>query len=465
MLTRLQVKGFKNLVNFDIRFGPFTCLAGPNGVGKSNIFDAIHFLHLLSEHSIRDAVQMLREAGDKAANPDALFSFHEQDDRKTMSFVADMIVEPTNCDAFGQEVTAKTTVLRYELEFVRSDGHLPRLELSAERLLPIKMSDARSELRRWAGKGLQEACMGSGRTKPFISSVGKPGTTTINVHQDQRHGRLLKLPARDSQRTVLNHVSSAEYPTILAAQSEMRSWRRLALEPSAMRAPSSYHGPTTIDARGGNIPSHIWRLKQAEPREGMVCAELANALSELIDDVRELRVTDDAVSQCYILEARGSHGPFLPARSLSDGTLRFLALAVVNEDPEVRGMICLEEPENGMHPSRIPEMLSLLQDIAVDTDSVVDGDNPLRQVLINTHSPKVVEAISPQRDLVMVSEGSVRRGNQAVRGAKGYVLKGNWRLLLDSDPPVSECPPGDLYDYLPPGSQVWHDLDDKAAGA
>lgn len=34
MLTRLKVSGFKNLVDVDVRFGPFTCIAGANGVGK-----------------------------------------------------------------------------------------------------------------------------------------------------------------------------------------------------------------------------------------------------------------------------------------------------------------------------------------------------------------------------------------------------------------------------------------------
>ena len=49
MLTRLKVDGFKNLVGVDVRFGPFTCIAGENGTGKSNLFDAISFLSRLAE--------------------------------------------------------------------------------------------------------------------------------------------------------------------------------------------------------------------------------------------------------------------------------------------------------------------------------------------------------------------------------------------------------------------------------
>ena len=48
MLTRLEVHGFKNLLDFELDLGPFNCIAGPNGVGKSNVFDAIvHGVYVL----------------------------------------------------------------------------------------------------------------------------------------------------------------------------------------------------------------------------------------------------------------------------------------------------------------------------------------------------------------------------------------------------------------------------------
>ena len=44
MLTRLEANNFKNLIGFSTDFGAFTCLAGPNAVGKSNVLDAIRFI-------------------------------------------------------------------------------------------------------------------------------------------------------------------------------------------------------------------------------------------------------------------------------------------------------------------------------------------------------------------------------------------------------------------------------------
>lgn len=60
MLTRLKVDGFKNLRDVDVRFGPFTCIAGPNGVGKSNLFDAIMFLSALADKTLAKAAASVR---------------------------------------------------------------------------------------------------------------------------------------------------------------------------------------------------------------------------------------------------------------------------------------------------------------------------------------------------------------------------------------------------------------------
>lgn len=85
MLTRLKVSGFKNLTDTEIRFGPFTCIARYNGVGKSNVFDAIRFLGLLADHTFIDAARKTR-GGTDAVN---LFTLGGDG---VMSFDCDLIV-------------------------------------------------------------------------------------------------------------------------------------------------------------------------------------------------------------------------------------------------------------------------------------------------------------------------------------------------------------------------------------
>ena len=68
MLTRLRVSGFKNLVDVDVSFVPFTCIAGTNGVGKSNLLDAIVFLSALADRPLLDAALSVRDQGAKTGD-------------------------------------------------------------------------------------------------------------------------------------------------------------------------------------------------------------------------------------------------------------------------------------------------------------------------------------------------------------------------------------------------------------
>ncbi len=129
----------------------------------------------------------------------------------------------------------------------------------------------------------------------------------------------------------------------------------------------------------------------------------ANKLSPLVEDLRGIEVERDDKRELLTLYGIFRNGERFPARSLSDGTLRFLALAILDMDPHANGVICLEEPENGIHPDRVQDIIRLLKDIAVDTSFANDETNPLRQVIINTHSPLVVANVSDS-DLLYASE-------------------------------------------------------------
>src|SRR5215210_3377203 len=109
MLTRLKVLGFKNLVDVDVRFGPFTCVAGANGVGKSNLFDAIRFLSALADRPLIEAALSVRDEGGRTADVRSLFHRVGDDHDKEMSFEAEMIVPSEGVDDLGQKAKASIT--------------------------------------------------------------------------------------------------------------------------------------------------------------------------------------------------------------------------------------------------------------------------------------------------------------------------------------------------------------------
>ncbi|HBL26046.1 MAG TPA: hypothetical protein DD490_04340 [Acidobacteria bacterium] len=460
MLTRLRVQGFKNLVDLDVRFGSFTCIAGRNAVGKSNLFDAIRFLHLLTQHPIMEAVKQLRETKGRAPEPRSLFTAFGSFRAPEMRFTAEIVIGREVQDDFGVKAKAAISTLRYTVAFrLAADDGFERLELAEESLLPIKQDEARRDLGFPANKAFKDSVIQGRRVGDFVSTDREAeGGPQIKVHQEGHGGRTV--PAPKSSRTVLGGMASGDFPTILAAHREMEAWNTLLLEPSAMRAPSFYSDSRFIDARGANLPAAIQRLRQGEARPDRINAELANRLSFLIDDIHALRVKDDPRTETLTLEIRGRDGVFHPASSLSDGTLRFLVLAALAQDPEARGVLCLEEPENGIHPERIPAMVRLLRDIAVDPEYPVGEDNPLRQVVVNTHSPLIVKNVGP-RDLIYIDEQRVNLGGNHGTAAMLRVPERSWRGR--SQATSLRLGAGQLNAYLAEvgNEQLWLDFEER----
>ncbi len=76
---------------------------------------------------------------------------------------------------------------------------------------------------------------------------------------------------------------------------------------------------------------------------------------------------------------------------LSEGTLRIIALVSLMFDDRHRGLICFEEPENGIHPHRMEKIMRLLKGLSTQFQVEGEADLPLRQVIINTHSPLLMQ--------------------------------------------------------------------------
>ena len=437
MLTRIEIDGFKNLLNFELDFGPFTCIAGPNGSGKSNIFDAIEFLSHLSDKSLMEAALKIRGGTPETADLADIFWRDAQDAQRKIHIAIEMIVDPDITDDFGRPCRATSTFLRYEVELgyepPGENSLLGRLFLEHESLQYIPENIAYKKLLfpHRAEAFRRSIVSNSRRSKSgYISTENaSDGTTEILVHADGgSRGSPQKSPARDAPRTIVATSNTSSTPTILAVRRELQNWRVLALEPSAMRSADRFYDDPNITESGDHIPATLHRLKARNTRKN----DQSDALAEISKDLAQfvpvtgIDVNRDEARQLLTMHVIEKSGLSIPARSVSDGTLRFLVLSIMSHDPLSKGVYCMEEPENGIHPAKIDDINRLLNEMAVDPETPPGEENPMRQMIIATHSPLLVQVQNPD-DVVFASAVRIKRGEGIANSMRCRPLHNSWR--------------------------------------
>lgn len=389
MITYIKINGFKSFQNFEMEFTPLTIVAGTNAAGKSNLFDALRLLSRLAE--VDKIHTAFRE--EQRGEMNELFTQYDNDTyAPLMEFEVEMLVNKTISDAWGGSDNLKYTRLHYELKiqhFINDNG-LEDLELVHESLTTIKHNEDKwikliptEYVEYWRPK------VGKGRRGiPYIFTENQNGVPVVLVPQDGTHGNRRSIILKHATRTVLSSFDSVDFPHILAAKEEMRSWRFLQLNPEDLRQPTSKKtGEDTISFSGKNLAAALFRIKQ---KDSYSLVEISHKLHQFIPNYTNVIVNDDVENKQYVIFLKGEDGKEYSSRVLSEGTLRVLTLCILEQDERHTGLLCFEEPENGIHPFRISTMVNLLKDLSTDFK---DETLPLRQVIVNTHSPILVKKI------------------------------------------------------------------------
>jgi predicted ATPase len=307
-----------------------------------------------------------------------------------MQFVIEMLVNKNVKDAWGNEATLKYTRLRYELSIKRitNQSGIQDLAVSKENLFKLNHQEdkwvttilPKKSLEFWRPK------VGTGkRGIPYIESVNESGLDIIQVPQDGTTGNKRRFPLSNATRTVLSSFDTVDFPHVLAAKEEMKSWKFLQLNPEDLRqATSKNNGEDTISVSGKNLAAALFRIKQTDKYS---LKEISRKLNSFLPNFVDVDVIDDNENKQYLIKLKDVDKKEFSSRVLSEGTLRVLALCILEYDEKHTGLLCFEEPENGIHPFRIKAMAELLKDLTVDFNEI---DIPLRQVIVNTHSPVLV---------------------------------------------------------------------------
>jgi predicted ATPase len=142
---------------------------------------------------------------------------------------------------------------------------------------------------------------------------------------------------------------------------------------------------------GSNFVLVLHELLQSSETE----AELIKYLRRFYEQARRIRTRVQS-SRIELLIEEDDHAQ-IPAARLSDGTLRYLALLTILLHRSPPPLVCIEEPELGLHPDILPIIAELLLNASTRT-----------QLVVTTHSDALVSALSEVPESIVVCESSIR---------------------------------------------------------
>ena len=378
MITRVGIRGYKSLDDFEVKLGPIAVIVGPNASGKSNVLDALQLLaSFVTSRTLTRAFETSHRGKileSCSYGPDGLEGLRKNPDAKLRFEVdvklSDIVIEnvKARCETLRKphdetstdEKTSKNRgsinerYLRYVLE-VRVDTKTAGLSVVDESLTPLR-SDRKPKSR-----------------KPFISKEG--GKLHLRM-EGQAHPRYLDIGL--DHTVVSTELYAPHYPHVVAFREELSRWRFYYFEPKRlMRAETPIADVKYVDSSGGRLAAFYHALAANDSRQ---FKDIVAALRAFIPQIQGIKTDVDKVGnvELTVLE----NGVHYSGRLISEGTLRMLGIFAALNAPSPPTLIGYEEPENGIHPERISLVAELFKNQA-----------ELRgfQLIVNSHSPTFPE--------------------------------------------------------------------------
>lgn len=347
-IRRLSLEGYRSIRKLQLDLSAVNLLTGPNGCGKSNLYNA---MFLLSKAATGGLARAIAEEG---GMPSALTALREKV-RLTRKAPPRRIRMSVELDEF-----------RYELQLGLPQCGPPTATPSLFLLDP--------EVK-------EESITIQAGARP-VSLMERKGPTAYVRDAD---GALVQYPLELLKtESVLAQISEPHrYPELSMVREQMRAWRFYHQfrtdSGSPLRSAQTGVFTPVLDHDGSNLAAAIQTIEEIGMAEDM------RAAIERAFPGARLSVDADGVRFRIQLQMPGVMRP-LEATELSDGTLRYLCLMAALLSPRLPPMLALNEPETSLHPDLIEPLARLIAGAARNS-----------QLWITTHSQvlaKCVEELS-----------------------------------------------------------------------
>lgn len=388
MISRIEAFRYRCFDRLDINVGDFHVLAGANGSGKSTLLDILLLLGDVLKRGVTAAfledpspvggsarAQTLQELAHCYRGDYFGFAIEAELPEDIVRTLVERL--PTKAQADERKWAEK---LRYEVRFQIFNE--VELNVVDEFLYIVPKSTKEPEL-GWVIGGKRPASW-----QAIISrEAGRPATIKAEYERSKFDLRL------QPQLLALANVpmDSTLFPSAVYLRQFLEDGL-MRYEPNwaTLRSACPPGQPKRIRADAANLPWRVLALKQEDP-------DRFNRWIEHVQQALPNVLAIDAVERgedhhAYLkIDYPGDFS--VTSSGLSDGTLRILALTILPYLNDVPKVICLEEPENGIHPKAIEIVLQSLS-------SMYDS-----QVWLSTHSPIVLAHIDLESAIVMRKDG------------------------------------------------------------
>lgn len=381
MLNRIQIRGYKSLRDVEVRLQPLSVLFGPNAAGKSNFLDALQLLSkIVSSRTLKDAFEPPYRG-----KPLESFSFGANGIKgllaqDALSFVLE--VDFRLSDAVVEAVNRQVLELKRTTDVKSEPSQRPSQPPSIkERDLRYRIEIEmlpRSGILRVADEylaALNRKGEPTGKREPFLSR--RDDRLHLRL-EGQAHPTYLDRWLDHSVLSMPHYPP--HYPHLVAARLELSRWLFFYFEPrERMRATNAVKEVRHIGLMGEELPAYLNTLRALEPRQFEAVEKALTTILPQIDGI-DVDVSDLGEVELRLRES----GISIPARVLSEGTLRILGMLALTGAKEPPALVGFEEPENGIHPRRIELIAELLKSRALSGNS---------QYIVTTHSPILPDLI------------------------------------------------------------------------
>jgi len=328
-LDYITIQGFKSIASVEkLELRPINVLIGPNGSGKSNFVGVFSFVHAIREGRLRDYVTA-------AGGADKVLHFGS---KTTKAIFLDLIFS-----------NLENKVNQYELKLypTEDDGLFPSGEVASD----------------WTQGNYP---------RPFRRSG-------LSAWQQGREAGISDPSSENSAKRVRDHLGR---------------WRVYHLHDtsafSPMRKTARVDDNDFLRPDGSNLAAFLYYLREKHEDSYSLIQRTVQRVAPFFDDfqLKPIRLKPDDIKLEW--RHKGSE-QYFDASSLSDGTLRFVALATLLLQPKDYrpSVILIDEPELGLHPYAIEMLAALIRQAAAHT-----------QVIVSTQSSLLLDHFEPEEVLV-----------------------------------------------------------------